>query len=102
MTILESKQFAEHEYCFAICQKENHVPIGYVTVSMDEGHDFGYALDKKFWHRGIVTEAGGVLIEQLKEDGIPFITATHDKNNPRSGDVMRRLGMKYCYSYEEL
>lgn len=96
------KQFAEHEYCFAICQKENHVPIGYVTVSMDESHDFGYALDKRFWHRGIVTEAGGVLIEQLKEDGIPFITATHDKNNPRSGDVMRRLGMKYCYSYEEL
>lgn len=47
-------------------------------------------------------EAGGVLIEQLKEDGISFITATHDKNNPRSGDVMRRLGMKYCYSYEEL
>ncbi len=37
----------------------------------------------------------------LRQDGIPYITATHDKNNPRSGDVMRRLGMKYCYSYEE-
>ena len=29
------------------------------------------------------------------------ITATHDVNNPRSGAVMRRLGMKYCYSYKE-
>ena len=26
---------------------------------------------------------------------------THDKNNPRSGNVMKKIGMKYCYSYEE-
>lgn len=30
-----------------------------------------------------------------------YITATHDRNNPRSGNVMRKLGMTYCYSYEE-
>ena len=40
-------------------------------------------------------------LEQLKKDGIPYITATHDINNPRSGRVMKRLGMKYQYSYEE-
>lgn len=68
---------------------------------MDDSHDFGYALRKEFWHRGIVTEASKVLIEQLKKDGIPYITATHDKNNPRSGGVMRQVGMKYRYSYEE-
>ena len=38
----------------------------------------------------------------LKTDGIPYITATHDVKNPRSGGVMRQLGMKYQYSYEEL
>ena len=32
---------------------------------------------------------------------MPFVTATHDVNNPRSGAVMRRLGMRYCYSYRE-
>ena len=32
----------------------------------------------------------------------PYITATHDRNNPRSGNVMRKLGMTYRYSYEEL
>ena len=41
------------------------------------------------------------VIEQWKKDGIPYITATHDINNPRSGRVMKRLGMKYQYSYEE-
>lgn len=68
---------------------------------MDESHDFGYALRKEFWHRGIVTEAGKAAVEQLKRDGIPYITATHDRNNPRSGGVMRQIGMEYRYSYEE-
>ena len=40
-------------------------------------------------------------MEQVKKDGLPYITATHDQNNPRSGKVMQKLSMKYCYSYEE-
>ena len=59
------------KYSFAICLKENY-PIGYIKVSTDDSYDLGYALHKKFWHRGIVTEAGKVLIEQLKQDGIPY------------------------------
>ena len=72
-----------------------------MNVEMEEHHDFGYGLRKEFWHQGIVTEAGKAVIEQVKKDGLPYITATHDKNNPRSGNVMKKLGMKYCYSYEE-
>lgn len=94
------KQFADGRYHFAICLKNNY-PIGYIKADTDDSYDFGYALRKEFWHRGIVTEAGRVLIAQLKRDGIPYITATHDRNNPRSGGVMRQVGMKYCYSYEE-
>ena len=45
---------------------------------MEEHHDFGYGLRKEFWHRGIVTEAGKAVVEQVK-----------------------KVGMKYCYSYEE-
>ena len=37
----------------------------------------------------------------MKKDGIPYITATHDVHNPRSGGVMKQLGMQYRYSYEE-
>ena len=58
-------------------------------------------LCREFWHKGIVTEAGQAVVERLKEDGMPYITATHDINNPRSGKVMQRLGMRYAYSYEE-
>lgn len=44
---------------------------------------------RNFDTRGIVTEAGKAIVEQVKKDGLPYITATHDKNNPRSGNVMK-------------
>ena len=101
------KRFAGKKYYYAICFKEDspawkrNIPIGYIKAEEDESHDFGYALRKEFWHMGIATEAGRAFIEYLRKDGVPYITATHDRNNPRSGGVMRQLGMKYCYSYEE-
>ena len=96
-----SRYREERAYNYAVCLKENDYPVGYVNVSMDDSYDFGYGLRREFWHRGIITEAGKAVIEQLRRDGIPYITATHDVNNPRSGSVMKRLGMKYRYSYEE-
>ena len=68
---------------------------------MDEAHDLGYGLRKEFWHQGIVTEAAQAVITQVKRDGLPYLTATHDRDNPRSGGVMKQVGMKYQYSYEE-
>lgn len=89
-------------YKYAICLKSDDIPIGYINVSTKAPYDLGYGLQKAFWHQGIVTEAAKTVIERVQKDGIPFITATHDRNNPRSGNVMIRLGMKYQYSYEEL
>ena len=91
----------EQDYRYAICLKQNQIPVGYVNVSMEEHHDLGYGLRKEYWHRGIVTEACRAVIERVKADGIPYITATHDRNNPRSGGVMIQLGMQYQYSYED-
>ena len=96
-----SRYREDRAYNYAVCLKENDYPVGYVNLSMDDSYDFGYGLRREFWHRGIITEAGKAVIEQLRRDGIPYITATHDVNNPRSGSVMKRLGMKYRYSYEE-
>ncbi len=88
-------------YAFAICLKSQNLPVGYVTVSGDESRDLGYALRKELWHRGIVTEACQEVIKLMKESAIPYLTATHDVHNPKSGEVMKRLGMVYRYSYEE-
>lgn len=95
-------KYAEPQaYAYAICLKEDNLPIGYIKVDMEEHHDFGYALRKEFWHKGIVSEAARAVVEQVKKDGLPYITATHDVNNPHSGGVMKKIGMKYQYSYEE-
>ena len=104
-TFFEERYETQYEkpqaYAYAICMKTDNVPIGYINVDMEDHHDFGYGLRKEFWHRGIVTEAAKAVIKQVKMDGLPYITATHDRNNPRSGGVMRNVGMKYQYSYEE-
>lgn len=89
-------------YAYAICLRSDNYPIGYIKVDVSDSYDLGYGLCKEFWHKGIVSEAAQALVEQLKKDGIPYITATHDINNPRSGSVMKRIGMEYKYSYEEL
>ncbi len=70
-------------------------------MSESESHDFGYGLKKEFWHRGIVTEAAKAVMKKIIDAGYPYITATHDVNNPRSGEVMKKLGMVYKYSYVE-
>ena len=88
-------------YRYAICLKEDNKPIGYVCLSEDISHDFGYALKKDCWHKGYATQSAHAVIQRLKKDGYSYITATHDINNPRSGEVMKRIGMKYKYSYIE-
>ncbi len=88
-------------YAYAVCLKEDDVPIGYINVDMEESHDLGYGLQKEFWYQGIMTEACRAVIAQVKKDGLPYITATHDRENPRSGGVMKKAGMEYQYSYEE-
>ena len=86
---------------YAICLKSNNIPIGYIKLSHDESHDLGYAVRKEYWNQGITTEAAAALIKYLKTLDLPYITATHDIKNPGSGEVMKKVGMKYKYSYEE-
>ncbi len=88
-------------YRYAVCRREDGVPMGYVHVSAGESRDLGYGFRSDCWGHGFATEAASAVVERLRLDGVPFVTATHDVNNPRSGHVMRRLGMRYQYSYGE-
>lgn len=89
--------------CYAICSGEagDDRPIGYLHIDGTGAHDLGYGLLPRFQHQGIMAEACAAALEQAQRDDIPFVTATHDVNNPASGRVMQRLGMAYRYSYVE-
>lgn len=105
-SLSQAKEMLENKYIngsgihYAICVKENNIPIGYVSISDDEAHDFGYGLRQDFWHKGIASEACLGVIQHIK-DKLPFVTATHDIDNIHSGQVMRKLGFQYQYTYEE-
>ncbi len=92
----------EASYNYAIEYAQNGELVGYVHLhDIGGANDLGYAIAKEYWGKGIATEACRAVIDRLAEDGLPFVIATHDVENPRSGEVMKRLGMKYAYSYNE-
>lgn len=101
----EARRFDEARrtalYHAAVCLKADDRPVGFVTVDQKGCYELGYGLHQAYWHKGIMTEACGAVAARLKAEGIPYLVATHDVRNPRSGGVMRRIGMTYQYSYEE-
>lgn len=58
--------------------------------------EIGYCLGDAFWGKGIMPEALKEVIRFLfNEVGMNRIQATHDANNPKSGRVMEKCGLKY-------
>lgn len=110
-SLKEAEIFFQERYCsvykntrgynYAVCLKTDNIPVGYVNVNMDDSHDLGYGLKREYWQKGIISEACAAVVNQVKTDGLSYITATHDVNNLRSANVMKRLGMEYKYSYIE-
>ena len=76
--------------------------VGYVNQELDGARDLGYGFCRAVSGRGLASEAAAAVAREARESGLPFLTATHDVNNPASGGVMRRIGMTYRYSYVEL
>ncbi len=94
---------AEYEkddyYHWMIVLKETGEPIGSLlasTIGRAQSAHIGYCIGKKWWHRGIMSEALQAVMDQFfGQVGYHRIEAMHDPNNPNSGRVMRKCGMKY-------
>ncbi|MGN1367503.1 MAG: GNAT family N-acetyltransferase [Aristaeellaceae bacterium] len=56
----------------------------------------GYCIGRNWWHKGIMSEALRAVMDFLFDEvGYQRIESRHDPNNPHSGGVMRKCGMKY-------
>ena len=56
----------------------------------------GYCIGRNWWHRGIMSETLKAVMDYLFDEiGFNRIEACHDANNPNSGKVMAKCGMKY-------
>ena len=87
-------------YQWMIELKELGEPIGSISAVRQnekiEEAEIGYCIGSRWWHKGIMTEALSAVIEYLFTlVGMNRIAARHDPNNPHSGGVMRKCGMKY-------
>ena len=87
-------------YYWAIEERNNKHIIGSISViwinEEVESAEIGYCLSDDFWGRGYMPEALSAVIRYLFEQvGMNRIQASHDVNNPNSGRVMEKCGMRY-------
>ena len=84
---------------WAVEWKESGAVIGSIAVvkleEAIESAEIGYCLGRAFWGRGIMPEALRAVMDYLFDTaGLNRITAGHDVDNPKSGRVMEKAGMK--------
>jgi len=100
-----SKQVNRQEegvcYEFAICFKDNpNKIIGCVSLidinPVAKRGEMGYWVGRKYWRKGIATEAAKAMIKYGFETlGLHSIIARYFDINPASGRVMEKCGMNY-------
>lgn len=107
-SVKETKQwiFMEQENCkqdnyydWGIELKETGKLIGsmgaHYIPELDR-YEIGYGIAKKYWGKGLVTEAVKCMMNYLvNEKGIKKFEAAHAKQNPASGAVMQKFGFRY-------
>lgn len=85
-------------YNWVIVLKEIGEPIGSLSVvKYDEktaSATIGWCMGKRWWGQRIMPEAARAVLQYLFEEiGFNRIAAQHDKENPKSGRVMQKIGM---------
>lgn len=90
----------EDTYHWVIVCKSNMQAIGYIYLSdiddYDDSASVHYALSRAYWSQGMMSEACKRVIDfAFKEVGFERIHTHHHIDNPASGKVMQKAGMKY-------
>ena len=86
-------------YRFALVLKETNELIGTGLIYYEEevaGWEIGYNLGREYWGRGYATEAMKRIIEFAEDKlDISELVGRYAKENPASGNVMKKLGFRY-------
>lgn len=86
-------------YRFALVLKESGELIGTGLIYYEEEvecWEIGYNLGQKFWGKGYTTEAMQRILQFATEElHITEVVGRYAKENPASGNVMKKLGFTY-------
>ncbi len=71
--------------------------IGYMWINPEyRSCEVGYSLSRDYWNHGIMTEAlCAVIGYSFKSLGLNRIECQHETDNPASGKVMLKAGMRF-------
>lgn len=80
--------------------KETGAAIGNISVvHLNENTEcatIGYCMSRAYWGKELMPEALKAVMDFLFDEvGLNRVEAYHDSNNPKSGRVMAKAGMKY-------
>jgi [ribosomal protein S5]-alanine N-acetyltransferase len=97
---LEKYSADDSFYRWGIEIKDSGELIGTIGASTQSEYDgiaeIGYCIGQSYWNKGYSTEALKACIQYLIfEIGYNRIEGCHSTNNPASGRVMQKCGMKY-------
>lgn len=87
-------------YDWAIELKSLGEPIGSIgAVALNEfacSVEIGYCIGEKWWRHGYTSEALAAVMKFFFEEvKVNRVYSEHDVNNPNSGKVMEKCGLKY-------
>ena len=93
----ECKAPDRYEWCIEVKGVGPRGSIGVVKIDEEsEMVELGYCLSRECWGRGYVPEAAQAIIKLMFETvGAARVTAKFDADNPKSGRVMQKCGMRY-------
>lgn len=90
-------------YYYVMESKEHQKVIGFMTIlGIDEkvaNGELEYGLLQEYWTDGYALEAAKALLDLAKNQGFESISASQNTQAPRCGELMRKAGMKYRYSF---
>lgn len=90
----------EEDFHWGIVLKEGNILIGSISIGPmgndDGAWGFGYNIRYEYWNNGYTTEATKRIIKYSHEvHGAKDFTASHAVDNPASGRVMEKCGLKF-------
>ncbi|QSX07003.1 GNAT family N-acetyltransferase [Sedimentibacter sp. zth1] len=96
---LANLQSEVETYNFGFVLKENNLLIGSGDIGYNSekgAWDFGYNIRYDYWNQGLATEATKCMMKFAYDNfGAKDFSANHAIDNPASGKVMEKCGLKF-------
>ena len=91
---------SDNWFRWAVVLKDTNELMGTGLIYFEEEYnlfEIGYNFGKQYWGRGYATETMQAVISFAKNTlGVKEFVGRYAKENPASGNVMKKLGFVYC------